>query len=323
MTPLIVALDFGSSRHTAAIAAPGDRQWRAHRRALAPPKSGATVNLAIMRSLVRDILRGARPSAIGVSFSGPVDFSTGVVPLSHPVPGWADTPLRKILEREYGVPVIIDSDAHAAALGEFRSGAGQGCSSLLYVTVSHGVRGGWIINGQPWRGANGVAGEIGQVVVDPSGPRCVSGKPGCVDCLASAPHVAQRVREALEEHLDRGQILRQLVGNHLTAVTARRVREAAEMGDRLAWESLEKAAWAVGVAIGNTANLMNPERFIIGGEMTKVGDRFLAMVRRTARETVLPDIDFDVVPASLGDDASLWGAVALGESLLNGRRYLP
>lgn len=316
MIPLIVALDFGHSRNAAAIAAPGDQEWRAYRRALVPPQSGATLNLAIMRSLVRDLLRGARPAAIGVSFTGPFDFATGMVPLSHPVPGWADTPLRKILEQEYGVPVLVDSAAQAAALGEMRSGVGQGCSTLFYIMLGNQVRGGWIVNGTAWRGAKGVEGEIGQVVVDPDGPRCTYGKPGCVDCIASDLQIVKRIRQSLTENLDQGQILRQMVGNHLSSITARRVREAAELGDRLAWQVLDQAAWSVGVAVGQTANIMNPERFIVGGDMLRVGDRFLETVRNTARDLVLPHLDVEVVPSSWQDDAPLWGAVALGETLV-------
>lgn len=316
MIPLIVALDFGHSRNTAAIAAPGDREWRAYRRALVPPHSGATINLAIMRSLVRDLLRGARPAAIGASFSGPFDFATGTVPLSHPVSGWADTPLRKILEREYGVPVLVDSAAQSAALGELRSGAGQGCSTLFYIMLSSQVRGGWIVNGAAWRGAKGVGGEIGQMVVDPAGPRCTFGKPGCVDCMASDAQIVQQIRKSLTENLDQGQILRQMVGNHLSSITMRQVRAAAELGDRVAWQVLDQAAWAVGMAVGYTATVMNPERFIVGGDMLQVGDRFLDRVRHTARELVRPHLDVEVVPSFWRDDASLWGAVALGETLV-------
>jgi glucokinase len=316
MTDLLLALDFGGTKHTAAVIARGERDWRAHRRVFSPAGADARYDIETMQSLARELLAGERPAAIGVSFGGPVDATTGTVRLSHHVPGWENTPLRALLEAGFEAPVSVDNDANVAALGEHRFGAGQGCKDLLYITVSTGVGGGWVLNGQPWRGAEGMAGEIGHVVVDPNGPRCLCGKRGCVERLASGPYIAQRAREWLAEQPDRGQVLRGLVGDDAGKVTAQLVSQAAAQGDELAWEALYVAAWGLGVGIGNAANLINPERFILGGGVTKSGDRFWEVVRRVARETALPEVHFDIVPAALGDDAPLWGAVALAEDCL-------
>jgi glucokinase len=316
---VLLALDFGGTKHTAAVLVSGERHWRAHRRVFSPPNPNADYDLATMRVLALDLLAGERPAAVGVSFGGPVDFTTGTVRLSHHVPGWESTPLRQMLEAEFGAPASVDNDANVAALGEHRFGAGQGTDSLLYITVSTGVGGGWILNGQPWRGAEGMAGEIGHTVVDPHGPVCLCGKRGCVERLASGPYIAQRAREWLEAQPERGQILRELAGHDLPAVTARLAAQAAAQGDALAWEALEVAARALGIAIGNAANLVNPQRFVLGGGVTKAGERFWETIRRVARETALPEVHFDVVPATLGDDAPLWGAVVLAEECLIGQ----
>jgi glucokinase len=161
-----------------------------------------------------------------------------------------------------------------------------------------------------------MAGEIGHTVVDPDGPACVCGKRGCVERLASGPYIAQRACEWLEESPGRGHVLRALAGYDLEAVTAQLVSRAAAQGDELAWEALQVAAWALGVGIGNAANLMDPQRFVLGGGVTKAGERFREVIRRVARETALPQLQFDVVPAALGDDAPLWGAVALARECL-------
>jgi glucokinase len=323
---LLLALDFGGTKHTIALLAVGEREWRAHRRVLSPHGADAEYDLRTVCALGRELLAGERRvAAIGVSFGGPVDARTGVVRLSHHVLGWENIPLREILEAEFGAPTSVDNDANVAALGEHRLGAGQGYDSLLYMTVSTGVGGGWILNGQPWRGAEGMAGEIGHIVVDPNGPLCLCGKRGCVERLASGPYIAQRAREWLESQPERGQILRALpapgrdghiIGDDLEAITAQVVSRAAEEGDDLAWEALQVAAWALGVGIGNAANLVNPQRFVLGGGVTKAGDRFWEVIRRVARETALPEVHFDVVPAVLGDDAPLWGAVALAQDCL-------
>ncbi len=283
-----------------------------------------------MRSLIDSLLKGAKPDAIGVSFGGPVDATTGKVRLSHHVAGWENVPLGDLLEKEFGVPAGVDNDANVAALGEHRFGAGQGYDSLFYITVSTGVGGGWILNGQPWRGSEGMAGEIGHMVVDPSGPVCLCGKRGCVERLASGLYIAQDVREVLlneppsrsvsEGHRRQGRqggdILRELVGDNLELITGQVVSEAAAAGDNLAQEILYRAGWALGVSIGNVANLINPQRFVLGGGVTKAGEGFWDVLRKVARETALPEVNFEIVAAALGDDAPLWGAVALAEDVL-------
>jgi glucokinase len=315
---LLLALDFGGTKLTAGLAASGERRWRGHQRVPSPPGSNAQSDLEIMMGLAQDMLATARAplAAVGVSFGGPVDAVQGLVLLSHHVPGWERMPLREWLEERLGVPAAVDNDANVAALGEHRFGAGQGCDSLMYITVSTGVGGGWILNGRPWRGADGVAGEIGHMVVDPDGPLCLCGKRGCVERLASGPYIAQRAREWLQAQPGRGHILRSLGADNLETITTELVAQAAAEGDGLAWEALEVAAWGLGVGIGNAANLVNPERFVLGGGVTKAGERFWEVVRCTARQTALPEVHFDVVPAALGDDAPLWGAVALAEDCL-------
>ncbi len=316
MTNLLLALDFGGTKQAAALVAPGERQWLAHRRAFSPPDAERASDLEIMRSLTQELLQGEKPAAIGVSFGGPVDAATGKVRLSHHVRGWENTPLREMLEAEFGVPVSVDNDANVAALEEHRFGAGKGLDSLLYITVSTGVGDGWILNGHPWRGAEGMAGEIGHMVVDPAGPLCLCGKRGCVERLASGPYIALQAREWLRLHPERGQVLRTMCSDNLDAITGQLVSGAAARGDELAIMALSTAGWALGMGIGNVANLMNPQRFVLGGGVTASGDRFWEVIRRVARETALPEVHFDIVPAALGDEAPLWGAVALAKDLI-------
>lgn len=314
--PLILALDFGGTKHAAGVLTLGQRQWQKRQSVLSPPQAGASVDLQIMRSLARKVLQGAQPDAIGVSFGGPVDATTGIIRLSHHVPGWENISLKEQLETEFNAPVSVDNDANVAALGEHRFGAGQGYSSLLYVTISTGVGGGWILNHQLWQGADGMAGEIGHTVVDPNGPECLCGKRGCTERFASGPYIAQQARELLKLHPHRGQLLRDLVNDNLQAINAAVVSQAAAEGDSLAQEVLQEAAWALGVALGNAANLINPYYFILGGGVMKSGKAFLDRVKRVARDTALPEVYLEIVPAALGDEAPLWGAVALAEDLL-------
>jgi glucokinase len=304
MAGLILACDFGGTKLSAAVieAAALDQPgaaWRGHLRRLSPPGASGQTDIEMMMGMGRELLGEERPSHIGISFGGPVDFNSGVVRLSHHVPGWENVPLQQQFEHAFQASVRVDNDANVAALGEWRFGAGRGVADLLYVTVSTGVGGGWILDGRPYRGTQGLAGEIGHTVVDPNGPLCLCGKRGCVERLASGPYMAQDVAAA------RGIPVAQLSG--------KLVAEWAALGEETAVAILERGAWGLGVGLGNAANLLNPSRILLGGGVTKSGDRWWQLVRQTARATALPEIQFDIAPAALGDDAPLWGGVALAE----------
>ena len=123
-------------------------QGLARERVFSPLAGDAQFDFTTMIGLGRKLLAGERPFAVGVSFGGPVDYRSGVVHLSHHVPGWENTPLQAMLEEAFGSETMVYNDAIAAALGEWRFGAGGGYDSLLYVTVSTGVGGGWVLNGR-------------------------------------------------------------------------------------------------------------------------------------------------------------------------------
>lgn len=312
---LLLALDYGGTKLSAALTQRGQRTWLALERIVSPtPKDGA-YDRTTMLALARRLLAGRNPAAIGVSFGGPVDAKLGRVILSHHVPGWEDTPLREQLQNELGAPASVDNDANVGALGEYVFGAGQGCASLLYVTVSTGVGGGWVLDGKIWSGADAMAGEIGHTICDPCGPECVCGRHGCVEVMACGPAIARTAKEILLAHPTQGEKLRALVGNNLDALTGALVAQAAHDGDELAQQVMDDAAHALGFGIGTAITLLNPTRVVIGGGVTKAGERWWGIVRKAARANTLPQIRADLVPAALGDDAPLWGALALAESL--------
>lgn len=302
---LILALDYGGTKHTAAILAAGECDWLARERVYSPPGADGDYDRATMVGMAHELLTRVegKLAAIGVSFGGPVDATTGSVRLSHHVPGWEDAPLRDQLQAEFGVPAAVDNDANVAALGEWKFGAGQACASLLYVTVSTGIGGGWVLAGKIFSGADGMAGEIGHIVVRPGGAECVCGKRGCLEIEACGTAIARKMRERL--------------GDKATdQVTGAWVAQAAQQGDGLARGVMDDAACMLGTGLGGAINLMNPQRVVLGGGVTKSGERWWRIVRETARAHALPQIRVDIVPAQLGDDAPLWGAVALGEALL-------
>ena len=298
---LYLALDFGGTKHAAGLIQRGSRHWLGQRRSPAPPNSDGPTDRAVMFALADELL-AAHPgelAAIGVSFGGPVNWAGGRVILSHHVPGWEDAPLVEMLRERFGAPVAMDNDANTAALGEWRFGVGAGCDSLLYVTVSTGIGGGWVLGGQIYRGADSMAGEIGHLAVDPAGPVCVCGKRGCVEAIGSGTNIGRAMNER------RGE----------SGWTAEKVNREAEAGGPLAVEVMERAAQALGIGIGYAITLMNPQKVIIGGGVANAGEVYWRTLRATAAGYVLPQMRVETVPTGLGGDAPLWGAAALAEIL--------
>lgn len=313
---VLLALDFGGTKHAAGVGEVGGRAgaWLAYQRVLAEPQSNGEIDRRVVFGLADELLAevGGELAGIGVSFGGPVDWEGGRVILSHHVPGWEDVPLVEILRNKYGAPVAMDNDANAAALGEWRFGAGAGCNSVLYITVSTGIGGGWVLNGGLHRGADSMAGEIGHLAVDPTGPLCVCGKRGCVEVIgcgtAIGQEMATRVAGRTRTHIEWGA--------QDSEWTGAQVNEAAEVGNPIAIDVMERAAWALGIGIGYAATLMNPERVIVGGGVANAGEVYWRKLRATAAQYVLPQIRVDIVKAVLGGDSPLWGAIALADKLL-------
>ena len=223
----------------------------------------------------------------GVGFGGPVEFSLRRVALSTHVSGWSDFPLAQRLEELLQVPVAIDNDANAGALGEALYGAGLGALPLFYMTLSTGIGGGIVLeDGRAcpcvYRGADSWAGEIGHITLHPDGPECLCGARGCFERMCSGLWLER----------DHGKPARELM-------------QDPEFVSR----------YVVDLAQGLKAAIMllNPARIVIGGGIAQAGERLFAPLRAELRRQVTnwSRARLDVVPAALGDDSVLWGALAL------------
>lgn len=308
---LILALDFGGTKLSAAITTANRSDWLAQRRVFTPATADGPYEYAAMLTMARELIAEVgRPAAVGVSFGGPVDAQQGLVRLSHHVARWENMPLRDSLQAEFGVPAAVDNDANVAALGEYRFGAGRGCSSLLYVTVSTGIGGGWVINGRIYSGYNGMAGEIGHTIVNPGGMLCVCGKRGCLEAEACGTGIANRARQMIQTNPEVGAALLKRVGQTAETITAQHISLSAPE-DALARQILMESAYLLGRGLANAIVLLNPQRVILGGGVTKSGALWWQTVTDTTRQYVLPEFLVDIVPAQFSDDAPLWGAVAL------------
>jgi glucokinase len=311
---ILLGLDFGGTKLTAGLALAGESELLA--RDQCPTPSGAEPRRVFqeMVRLARGLGRGSTPVGVGISFGGPVDPAQGVVRICHHLTGWQGVPLPRWAEEEFCVPARMDNDANAAALGEVRFGAGQGCDHLLHVNVGTGIGAGIVLHGQVYQGATGLAGEIGHMVVQPGGPLCTCGRRGCLEALASGPAIARDARMRLGRDPGRGRRLLSLVGGDPERLTAQSVSQAAGQGDELAQEVLERAARMLGLGIANAINLINPQRVTVGGGVVKIGPAWMERVRAAARAHVMPESPVDIAVAALGDDSPLWGAIALASA---------
>ena len=260
------------------------------------------------RALERAGISAADVSSIGIGAPGVVNAATGIVHTSPNLPGWQDVPLREILERELGKTVFVINDAKAAAVGELKFGAGRGSRHFIYITISTGIGGGIIIDGQIYTGATGMAGEIGHMVIDDKGPLCSCGNRGCWEMLASGTALAREARRRIESGAISAIIDK--AGGDLDRIDAQAVHTAAIDGDGLAVELIQRIAYYIGVGLANIVNIFNPERIVIGGGLANIGDRLLKPAYEEAgrRAFSKPFQAVRFVAAELGGDSGAIGA---------------
>ncbi|MED4603411.1 ROK family glucokinase [Paenibacillus validus] len=246
-------------------------------------------------------------AGIGAGIAGFLDIPEGFVKLS-PNLGWRNVPVKKILEEKLGKPVKIDNDANVAALGEAWAGAGRGIANIVCYTLGTGVGGGIIINGRIYQGSNGMAGELGHMIIVPDleAIDCGCGKKGCLETVSSATGIIRMGKEAVErgEHTSLA-----LVEN----IMAKDVFDAAKTGDETALRIINRAAMYLGKSMATVSVVINPQRFVVGGGVSKAGDILFDAIRKYYRECTQETAQegVDIVPAILGNDAGIVGAAGL------------
>jgi len=306
----VIGVDLGGSRVRAVLAnEKGEFLDRCEFPTLAD--KGLYFVLERILECVRSVSSNApRIDAIGVGAPGPINSKEGVVSNPPNLPGWVNVPLAKLIEEKTGIPTFLGNDANLAALGEFTYGSGKYVQHLIYITVSTGVGGGIIIDGQLLEGHNGAAGEVGHMVVQPGGPKCSCGGYGHLEALSSGTAIAKRAREAAS--LNKDTVMIELAGS-VDKINAKIVDEAAKKGDPLALKLLEQAGQWLGYALINLIHIFNPQMISIGGGVSEAGELLLGPARKVVFEGLMPVFkqDLQIVKASLGGDVGLAGAVAL------------
>jgi glucokinase len=276
---VILAIDIGGTKFTLA-AFDGARMVRRESRA-----TDAAGGREWMLAQITEVVRGwadLRFERCGIGFGGPVDFAGQRVVLSTHVGGWRDFDLVGFARELTGVPVVMDNDANVGAIGEAEYGAGKGYSPLFYMTLSTGIGGGIYEDGRVWRGADSYGGEIGHMTIRPDGPECLCGARGCLERMCCGLWLARDYGKTARELMQDGEFVKRYV---------------------------------VDLALGLKAAIMllNPRRIVIGGGISKAGDRLFVPLRTELRRQITgwSGARIDVQPAALGDDSVVWGACRL------------
>ena len=315
MSSHVVGVDIGGTKLATVVA---DKDGNILQKVRKPTESdrgpGHAVQLLLeMVTEVLDLARLRREdiSGIGVSCGGPLDTKTGIIYSPPNLPGWDALPLKEMIESEFHIPTIIENDANASALAEARFGGGRGYDYVLYMTMSTGIGGGIVANGEIYHGANDSAGEVGHQILLPDGPLCGCGQYGCLEALCSGPAIARRAQEAIIDQ-PHTRILAYSDGQ-IDAVRSEHVLQAARDGDALAIVLVEETAYYMGWGIANLVNILNPQIVLLGTIAVAAGDLLLDPIRRTVTEMAMqrPLETVKIMPAELGDSIGDLAAISL------------
>jgi len=304
----VIGVDLGGTNLRTALVSPDGEILDKHKEATQAADGWMKVVARLIDNIKRQKEKGAQNgmevSSVGVGAPGVILVNKGIVVKSPNFPDWNNLPLKSELEKALNIPVFIENDANAAALGEKWRGAGRDVASMILLTLGTGVGGGIILDNKVWHGADGMAGEIGHMTLIPDGRSCTCGNNGCLEMYASARGIVRSYREELEKR-------------NLSAtakdITSEKVYQAAREGDAVARGVMKDMGRMLGIGIASLINIFNPERVVIGGGVKDAWSLFIGATHEEImkRAFQVPAERTEIVPSSLGDDAGMVGAAAV------------
>lgn len=268
--------------------------------------------LSVIDEFKRELAGSYEFAAFGAAMPAIVNSQAGVILRSPNLPQLNDLDFEARFSSELGIPVVLENDANAAAVGERWKGAAQGVRNSIHVTLGTGVGGGIIVDGALVRGIDGTAGEIGHIAVEPDGYPCGCGSRGCVEQYSSATAIVRLAKELMPKFPES-----ELRSN--LELTPLDVFDAGMKGDRLSVEVFRVAGTYLGIALGGLVNVLNPEAIVIGGGVAAGWDLFIGPLRAEILERAFPQPGERVklMRSELGDDAGILGAAYLASQKLS------
>ncbi|MBI5030362.1 MAG: ROK family transcriptional regulator [Chloroflexi bacterium] len=269
-----------------------------------------------MGDLIQEALKQARrkhskPLGIGVGVPGLVDLQHGKIALA-PNLQWHDVPLRDMLVKRFDVPVFVENDANASALGEYYFGIARQVNDFIFLTADVGVGAGIILGGKLFRGNRGYAGEVGHMSFDPNGELCGCGRRGCWESIVSPRSVIRKIQSTLCQNYT-PSLIRDLVQNQIDKITFETILQAADANDRFALETLQDVGRWLGIGIANLVNAFNPELVVLGGALARASTIVTPIIESTVEQNALrqPHESLKIGISAYGSEGCVVGAAAI------------
>jgi glucokinase len=327
----VVGIDLGGTKIELGLIAP-DNRIVARKRIAAQTEDGVALVteriVAVIKELELSLPMGEKILAVGMCAPGPLDNETGTFRDPPNIPGLHHAPLGPMLAKKLGVPVRLEHDAKAAALGEYHYGAGRAqenkqSKNMVYIVAGTGVGAAMIENGELIRGVQNSAGEVGHITLDRNGMVCNCGSRGCSQTYIAGPYLVKRYEEKMDRETG-GEGDKEtgffapspLRPFSLSDLTGEDIANLATQGDEAAQAVMHEAGEALGVMIAILAVTLDSELYVIGGSVVKAGDLILQPARETAPKYALSSIAprLRIIASPLGDDAPLLGCAYLARA---------
>jgi glucokinase len=308
---LTMGVDIGGTKVAAGVVDETGRVIATERRS-SPSTSPAEME-RIIADLIGELSTAHPVEAVGLGAPGFVSGDRSTVRFTPNV-AWRDEPLREAIEKRCGLPAVVENDANTAAWAEAKFGAGRGDDSVAMVTVGTGLGGGIVLDGQLYRGRNGIAAEVGHMIIQPGGRRCGCGQRGCWERYASGRALLLEAREVASVRPATATRLLELGGGSADAITGPDITRAAREGDEVALECFRIVGTWLGVGMANVTSILDPGVFVLGGGVSETGELLLTPAWQAFQEH-LSGREYRPVPevrlAQLGQQAGIVGAADL------------
>jgi glucokinase len=256
--------------------------------------------------------------AVCLGVPGTVNPITGVIGIA-PNLGLKNFNIKKILEAEISFPVLIENDVNLGALGIKNFDVGKKAKNMLAVFVGTGIGGGLIIDGKLYRGSSFGAGEIGHMLVEKNGPKCGCGNKGCFEAIASRTAIVNKIIKDIKSGKE--SKLSKLVKSG-ERIKSKSLASAVKSGDKVVSKRIAEGCDVIGGVLASISNLLNLDMIVLGGGMIEAMDFYmLPLIKKSFSEHVMDDTGkgFKIVASKLGDDAAIFGGIALAEEFLGVR----
>lgn len=315
MVKAFIGVDLGGTKTALGISGPDGEIMESVKFPTEASSSPEAIGDSIVGA-IRELAKGRRAELAGVGVGVPsfVDFERGIAVHSPNIPSLKDFPMKAYLEARLECPVYLDNDANLAALAEYKKGAGRGTKDMIYITASTGVGGGFILNGEIYRGTFYQAGEIGHMLVTPGeGLLCGCGQRGCFESHIGVRYIPERV----QGRLDKGEATAMTsMAASVRDIDGRILKQAVDGEDPMATSILGDMCWYLGMLCHNLSMVFSIGRIVIGGGLINFGEPFFRGVRDAfesfRREGLFP---VEIKPAELKQDFGVIGALELAISL--------